>query len=323
MCYSPVVRPDRSEKLQGILFVNIATLSWATNIILGRHLRDEIGPLALTAGRYIVSAIVFALLLSRAPKQERRVGNDLLPLIAMAATGIVLFAPMLYFGLRFTTAINSTLINGTGPLLTALFAAWLIHEPYTRRQLAGALVAVAGVAVLITGTSPEPGAALGLNPGDVIVLAAAAVWGLYSVAGRRATRQRSPLSATAISTYMGLPVLVAAALVEQYTIPVVYSPRLALITVYLGVVPAALGFSMWNAGVKKLGAGGAMVFYNTLPLYGALLGYLLLGERLSVAHGAGGVLIIAGGLYSALARARSSRSSRYRRSSGSEVPDSP
>lgn len=289
----------RLASLKGILAVNVATFSWATNIIIGRYVRDEIGPITLTAARYVVAAVVFILLLRGAPPEERRPGKDLLPLLAMSLTGIVLFAPLLYFGLRLTTAVNATLINGMGPLMTALFAAWFISEPYSRKQLVGALLAMVGVAVLILGSAPAAIGSMGVNPGDLVILLAAAVWGLYSVAGRRASRNRSPLSATALSTLMGLPILILAALFEQRTIPTVYSARLLLIVLYVGLVPAALGFSLWIGGIKKLGAGGAMVFYNTLPLYGALLGFLLLGEAVGIPHLIGGALVIGGGLISA------------------------
>lgn len=306
--------PDGSsgsgETLKGILYVNIATLSWATNIILGRYVREEIGPLTLTAARCLVAAVLFYLVLRRAPAVERRPGRDLIPLAAMALTGVILFAPMLYYGLRYTTAVNGTLINGMGPLMTALFAAWLIREPYTGRQLAGAVLAVIGVAVLITGGSLQTLIALDFNPGDLVVLTAAGVWGLLSVASRRATRNRSPLSATALSIFLGLPVLLVAAILEQRTIPVVFSVQLLLIVVYVGVGPAGIGFFLWNTGIKKLGAGGAMIFYNTLPLYGAILGFLLLGETIVASHLVGGALIVGGGVVSALAlplRARASR----------------
>ncbi len=298
---------SRSETLKGIFFVNVATFTWATNIILGRYLRTEVGPFTLTVARYIVAAVSFWILLRKAPLDERRAGEDLVPLVLMALTGIVLFAPLLYFGLRYTTAINGTLINGMGPLLTAVFAAWIIKEPYTRRQLGGALSAMVGVAILITGASLRVLFSLAFNPGDLVVLLAAAVWGLYSIAGRRATRNRSPLSATALSTYMGIPVLLLAAVLEQRVIPVEISFRLVGVIVYLGLVPAALGFSLWNAGVKKLGAGGAMVFYNMLPFYGAILGLLLLGETVGTPHLLGGALIIGGGVLSAVSVARSRR----------------
>jgi drug/metabolite transporter (DMT)-like permease len=262
---------SRRDTIRGIVLVNIATCAWATNIILGRYLRGQIGPLTLTAARYGVASVVFALLLRGKPVADRRVGTDLRILTLMALTGIVLFAPALYFGLRFTTAINGTLINSVSPLLTAVFAAWLIREPFSAGQVAGALAALGGVAVLLTGGRLPSGGALSPNPGDLLILFAATAWSLYSVA-----------------------------VVETASSPAAWSPALIGIILYLGVVPAALGFLCWNAGVKRLGAGGAMVFYNTLPLYGALFGFLFLGETLGPAHLAGGALILAGGLVSAM-----------------------
>lgn len=296
------MKTPANETLKGIALVNIATFTWATNIILGRYVRAEIGPLTLTAARYVVAAMIFAAILKKLPPAERRPGKDLLSLAAMAVTGVVLFAPILYFGLKFTTAVNGTLINGLGPLLTAVFAAWLIKEPFSGRQLAGALMALAGVVVLISGASLSFFNKANFNPGDLLIVLAAVLWALYSVAGRKAMKKRSPLSATALSMFFGLPLLLAAAVWEMSLLPVVRSLKLLLIVLYLGIFPVALGFFSWNAGIKKLGPGGAMVFYNTLPLYGALLGFLFLGETMGVPHLAGGALILGGGLVSSVRR---------------------
>ena len=70
----------------------------------------------------------------------------------------------------------------------------------------------------------------------------------------------------------------------------------------VNISPTVIGFLSWNAGVRRLGSSGAMVFYNTLPLYGALLGYLFLGESIGPAHLLGGALIIGGGLWAARGR---------------------
>jgi drug/metabolite transporter (DMT)-like permease len=104
------------DTIKGIALVNVAACAWATNIIIGRYLRGQIGPLTLTAARYVVASIVFAFLLRGRPAAERKPGTDLRMLILMALTGVVSFAPLLYFGLRFTTAVNGTLMNGLGPL---------------------------------------------------------------------------------------------------------------------------------------------------------------------------------------------------------------
>jgi len=293
------MRKPSLDTIKGIAFVNVATCAWATNIIIGRYLRDQIGPLTLTAARYVVASVVFTFLLRGRPATERKPGTDLRMLIVMALTGVVAFAPLLYFGLRFTTAVNGTLMNGLGPLLTGAFAALFIKEPFTGRQIIGSVAALAGVVVLLSGGFAAAGGYT-VNPGDLLILVAVVMWALYSVAVRTVVRNRSPLSATALSIFLGLPLLVTAAVFEATVNPAQWSLGLAGIIVYLGVVPAALGFFSWNAGIKYLGAGGAMVFYNTLPLYGALFGFLFLGETLGPAHLAGGALILGGGLFAAI-----------------------
>ena len=298
---------DRRARLAGIGLVNLATLTWATNIILGRWLREDIGPLTLAASRFLIASLVFVILLRRQPSEERRLGQDRFLLVGMALAGVATFAPTLYLALRFTTAVNVTLINGFGPLITGLLATLLIHEPMSRRQITGAILGLAGIAILISGGSFAFWQEAHINVGDLLSLGAVTLWGLYSVLGRRVMRHRSALSATAFSSFLGLPFLVVAAAFELQHLSLNIGPdgqtiRLILAILYIGVAPTVVGFLAWNAGVRRLGASGAMVFYNTLPLYGALLGTLFLGEALGPAHLVGGMLIICGGLWAARRR---------------------
>ena len=140
-------------------------------------------------------------------------------------------------------------------------------------------------------------AAVGVGAAVRQALGAVSLWALYSVLGRRVMRHRSALSATAFSAFLGLPVLLLAAGWELKYFPVQLGPELILSILYIGVAPTVIGFLARNAGIRRLGASGAMVFYNTLPLYGALLGTLLLGESLSPAYLVSCVLIIGGGIW--------------------------
>jgi drug/metabolite transporter (DMT)-like permease len=169
----------------------------------------------------------------------------------------------------------------------------------SRRQVVGAVVGLAGVLVLISGGSWAFWRELGSSVGDLIMVGAVTLWGLYSVLARRAMYGRSAVSATALSVFLGFPMLILGAIWELQFVPVTPSPQLALIVLYIGLFPTGIGFLAWNAGVRRLGASGAMVFYNTLPLYGALLGILLLGETVGLTHLVGGALIIGGGLWAA------------------------
>ncbi len=290
------------HRVVGMVLVNVATFVWATNMVLGRVLRVAIGPISLSAARFTVASLIFLLLLRSRPPEEKRLLSDGKLLLGMALTGGVLFMPTLYLGVRYTTAVNATLINGLGPLITGLWAGLLIREPMTRRQLVAALVGLLGVAWLISGGSPAVWREMRVNVGDLITLVAVALWGIYSVFSRVVTRRRSVLSATALSGFMAWPFLVLAALVETRFLPVRWDVWVLLAVIYIGVFPTVVGFLAWNEGVRRLGPSGAMVFYNMLPVYGALLGTLVLHEPFGPAHVIGGLLIVGAGVWAGLRR---------------------
>ncbi len=203
-------------------------------------------------------------------------GQDGPLLIGMALTGIVGFPILLYYALRFTTATNAALINGTGPLVTAALAAVLLHERLRPAQLAGAALSLSGVALVIgVGVG---GFAGGLNRGDAIMLLDAAIWALYSIMGRVVMRGRSNLSATAFATWFALPPLLVAAAFEWRTAPPDLTPAGVLGVLYIGVFAAFVAVILWNEGVRRTGPTGAMAFYNMLPVFGALLGALVPGR---------------------------------------------
>ncbi len=288
------------QQALGVIFVNLATLCWATNAVLGRWLRDDIGPLTLTTLRFTAATAFFGILLRNRPAQERRYGTDKWWILGMGLAGVVGFSPLLYLGLRYSTAVNSSLIQGFSPLITALIAGLIIHEPVTRRQLVGAVLGLVGVAGLLSGGSLTFLLRLQFNPGDLILLASAVVWAFYAVFGRRVMRNRSPIAAMALSNFISLPLIAAAAAFEVQHIPLNLRMETIAAIVHICIVPTLIGYWSWNRGVTTLGAGGAMVFYNTLPLYGAVLGAALLGEPLGLIHFVFGGLIVAGGLWATL-----------------------
>lgn len=295
---------DANRHLQyiaGIAFVNLASFVWATNMVLGRWLKDAVGPLSLSASRFVIASLIFAVVIRSLPSAERRIGDDWRLLAGMALTGVVLFSPVLYFGLHYTTAVNCTIINALSPLVTGLLAIWFLREPFSTRQIVGAVIAACGVLYLISGGSFSFQQST-LNIGDLIILVSVVIWGLYSVISRRIMYVRSPLSATALSTFIGTPVLCLLAAWELQSTPLNLDLPGTLAVIYVGAVPAALGFYVWNAGMKRLGPAIATIFINTLPLYGALLGYVFLGEPIGFEHIVGGVLIISGGIIATLKR---------------------
>ena len=89
------------SRVRGVVLVNLATMSWATNAVLGRWLRADIGPITLTTLRFTTATLFFGMLLRGRPVEERRFGRDKWWILAMGLAGVVGFSPLLYLGLRY------------------------------------------------------------------------------------------------------------------------------------------------------------------------------------------------------------------------------
>ncbi len=288
----------KDDPRSAYLLVNLACAAWSTNFIAGRLLSDHVGPAALSALRFSVAGLVFAGVLARAPAAERSLAGQRWLLLAMALTGIVAYNLLAYGGLRYTTATNAVLINGATPLLIGLLGALVLGEHSPRRLVFGALISLTGVGVIVSGGSWQALVAMQFNRGDVLIFGSALAWATYTVLSRVATRRRTALSASALSCWLGLPFLYAAGAVEWHAAPVALSWTAVLGGIYVGLVPAFLALSAWNEGVRRLGAGRAAAFYNMLPVYGTLLGVVVLGEPFGWPQMLGGGLVVGGSLAS-------------------------
>ncbi|GAB4259458.1 DMT family transporter [Deferrisoma sp.] len=282
------------------LFVNAATLLWAGNVVLGRALRDAVGPWTLAAIRGAIASVLFGLLLWRTragPKGATR--KDWGLIAAMALTGVVGFQVLLYAGLRSTTAVNAGLVNAAGPLVTVFLARLLLGTPLARQHVIGGLVSLVGVAIILSRGSWEILTSLRFNPGDLFVLGAVVCWALYSIAGRRLLERHPTVWVTATSTVLGALVLLGPAAWEWGALPPRWSPGVVAALLYIGAGPSFVAFLAWNEGVRRLGPSGAMAFYNTLPLYAGFVAALALGELPGPAQWVGGMLVVGGCLLAA------------------------
>ena len=276
------------------VFVNLSCLMWASNFVLGRTLREQVGPLMLTISRFVVASLFYAVIFGRSAFKERLRPRYWALLTAMALTGAVGFPLLLYRGLQLTTATEAVLINATGPLITAVLAAIFLKERLLPRHILGGVISFVGVMLIVSGGAVGRLQQWRVNIGDLYVLVAVVLWGLYSVMSRWATRSYSVFSVTAISTWMALPLFLGASTVGWLPEPTRWSWPVLLAVTYIGIFPSGVAFLSWNEGVRRVGPNRAMVFYNMLPVYGSVLGVILLGESLGAHHFWGGGMILGG-----------------------------
>lgn len=275
------------EQRRGALLAGLAVLFFATSPVLVR-LADPLSPYEKTAGRLAVAALAL-LLVMRLRREPLRLTRRDLPLFV----GIGLIAALHFVAyvasLNFTTIAHSLAIVYTAPIFVALFSAWFLHEPIRPRQWLGVLIAVLGVAIL-AGFDPTWNARMAL--GDLLALASAIMFGLYSVAGRR-QRANYPLFPYAIAVYGLAALWVLPAAVANFT-PAGYTLGPLLAVLALGLIPLGVGHTLYNAAVRHTHATTANLIATQEVTLGILLGALILGELPKLNELAGALVTLLG-----------------------------
>jgi drug/metabolite transporter (DMT)-like permease len=267
---------------------------WAFNIVVTKYvLTHGFRPLAYASVRYGVATLLFAGLTVALERTLAMRGGQTVLLLAGAT--VVLFANQVVFvySLKLTTATTVALILGTTPIFTALtsFAVGL-ERPALRFWLA-ALLTFGGVALIALGGSGRLSADLG---GNLLAIALAATWSLYSVAIAPLMRAYSPYRISAVVLLaMSLPLVLVSVpqLGDQDYGALGWLVWLGLAFAVVG--PLVLTNVLWFTAIDRVGPSRATLFANLQPFVAAVFALLLLSESMTRLQVAGG-LLIAGGI---------------------------
>jgi len=290
----PPSSPNRPRLLAYALLL-VAIALWGASWTAARAVYQEVTPFALVFWRWFLAAVILY------PIAARHLRRDLAAALAgwkwlvfFGISGMAGFSMLAYLGLRYTTAVNGSLLNASLPLFM-IPTAWLIRrDTVRRRQLAGLALSLAGSLVIVSAGDPAAIAALSLNPGDLLILAAVALWALYTVLLDRGPKMH-PLS----FAFFGIVAAVAFSapfyaydLLSGSTIAV----NLHTVTAigYLALFPSVIAYLCWHHAVPIVGPNVAGFFQPLTPVFGTLAAVLVLGERIHAYHLAGFVLVFAG-----------------------------
>ena len=287
------------------VFLALPPLLWATNAVLGRASVSGgaplASPLALNTLRWSAALVLLAFLVPLATGRpgartwrELRAGWKLHALLALLS--VTSYNALQYAALQTSTAINVTLIASGGPRFTLLVGRVLfgVHAP--RWAWIGALVSLAGVAVVLTGGDPANLAQLSLARGDLLMVAATAVWALYSWLLRRHRPDLPPLTLLAVQAAWGVLLSLPVVALEWSRGALVVLPEIRTLAVvaWLAIGPSIAAYWCWDKGVAHAGPVLPAFFANLTPLLAALMSAALLGEAPRAFHALAFALMIGG-----------------------------
>ena len=266
-------------------------LLWALNATVSKYLLTHgWQPLAYGTIRYF-AAIVLFWIFTYVRERSFRVARADFRLVAFSAVTLFVNQVCFVYGVKWTTASTVALMFGTTPVIIGALTMAAGLGRLGRRFWAAGAITFAGVGLVAAGSG---GGLSGNLKGDLVALAAAATWAVYSMSVAPLMERYSPFRISALVLALGwLPLaFVAAPQVESQSFSFGWVAWLGL---GFGVVgPLFLTNILWFTAIERVGAPRAALFSNLQPIFAVVFAIVLLSEQLHNLQVAGGVLIFAG-----------------------------
>ncbi|WP_207455085.1 DMT family transporter [Azospirillum sp. SYSU D00513] len=290
--------PDspRPGPLAAYALLAVSSALFASNSLIGKAAAGSVPPAGLAFWRWAVAVLIilpFAWSGLARHRAELLRGWKRMLLLGVLAMGVC--GALFYMGLEHTSATNAALIYATCPVMIVIISALWLREPVRPRQMVGIAVALAGVLAILTRGEAGLLLALSFNIGDLIVLASALSWAVYTVMLRRSPSGLPVVTSFAANALAGLVVLAPLYVWETLAgRPVVPTPANLASILGAALFASVLAFIAYQKTIGLLGAARAGAALYATPVWTSLLAWLLLGEALQGFHFVGMLLVLAG-----------------------------
>ncbi len=268
----------------------VTCLIWGAAFPLAKLALADATPMAFTAARFLLAAVLLLPVLRDITRDEWRWGGLLGLLLAVGfATQTI--------GLNYTTASRSGFLTALYIPFTPIIVFLVFRTLPGLAAATGLLVAMAGM-VLLTGPGEIGG---GFNRGDLLTVACAVAFAAHMVVTSSAARRGRA------ERLMAAQVVVAAVL-TTLAMPALEVPRLAPtpllvgIVVYEAVLASLIAIRLQLAAQRVLSPTYSALVFTLEPVIASGMSFLLTGDRLVALQWAGGALIVAGSLLPELHR---------------------
>jgi len=277
------------------LMLALAGLFWSGNHIAGRAGAGHVPPMSLGSLRWLLgAAILWPFVAGHVRRDWPVLRAGWRRVLGLSLLGGALFSSIQYVALQHTSALNASIFNSFAPAVIVAIGALAFRERLRALNLFGMAVSFCGVMAIVSRGELSAFASLAFNFGDVLLLLNMVVWAIYSVF----LRLRPPVHPLTFTFCLALIAGVALApfWALEHARGFAFQPTALTFSVlaYVTIFPGLLAYICWNRGVEAVGASRGGVFLHLIPVYGAILATLLLGETLTGFHVAGCALILAG-----------------------------
>ena len=282
----------KSLTLKYLLIIS-AVIFWGTSFIATKVALKELSPETIISLRLIIAS-VFLFITAILLKKDFSINLKSHGFIFILALIAVFHLMIQVTGLKYTTASNTGWIIGTAPIFMAILAAFFFREKIGLLKISGIIIAMFGLLLLI-GKGNITNVDLIKNKGDLLVLASAFTWGVYSMVNKKISLSYSPLM-TILYLFIMMAVIIIpfnlnAAIVNSVDH---LSVNGWISILFLGLFCSGIAYVIWAYSLRELESAKVGAFLYFEPLVTVLAAWVLLSESITVLMILSGVIIIFG-----------------------------
>ena len=284
--------------LLGALFAAAASALWGTTGTAATF-APEVGPLAIGAVAMGVGGLLQALYAAKAIATQKAALVRCWRLVLLAAAAVAVYPLAFYSSMHLSGVAVGTVVSiGSAPIAAALIERFVDRKPLTRRWISGAMLGVAGAALLSFAGHGSGTGSTGLWPfagGILLGLVAGGTYALYSWAAHRLIGG-GVTSRAAMGSVFGTGGLLLMPVLALTGAPLLESWTNFSVGAYMALVPMFAGYVLFGWGLARIRASTATSISLLETVVAAVLAVLVVGERLP-AHGWLGAAVVLAGLF--------------------------
>ena len=281
--------PDGRIDARDWSLLGLLSILWGGSFVFNGLILKELPPLTVVFLRVAIAALILLPLLRGYGIRFPKGVSGWAPFVAIALFNNVLPFSLIVTGQTYIASGLASILNATTPLFTVMVMAAAGEERLSARRIVGVVAGLIGVAVL---RGEAVGFTTGQGIGILLCLVATVSYALSALLARRLLANSPPLGTATFQLLAStaMMAIVAGSLEQPWRLPM---PAMTtwLAVIGLAALSTALAYIVFFQIVRRSGATNVMLVTLLIPVTAILLGYLVLGESMSIRELAGTALI--------------------------------
>ncbi|MGH1337892.1 MAG: DMT family transporter [Aureispira sp.] len=279
--------------MKATLYLIIAAFMWGFNFHLLKIMLSSVHFIEAGFWRYLFGVFALGIYIRNSLPEWHVFKKHIKGILIVGVLGLFCFNILLFWGMKYTSSLNASLIISLNPLVTLFLASFFLKSKLDYRQLIGGLIGIVGVVYLLSKGDLLNLSYSSFSKGDLLILGAMFLSAFYHIWVKKYTIDISNKHFTFLSNLMCLICFISIIPFNIAPHSINYSMQFWFTSIVFGVFGTAFTYILWNKGLQIIGASRAGVFMNIVPLSTAIIA-VILGKELTKFHLFSGILIFLG-----------------------------